>query len=282
MTDMTNTTDITELDSYTMNKNEKSKKKSEMNEIITKVENDIMKILTRNADQPVSQFKLFVELCENYDILSNIEKEELKLNIITVLRCLKNRFENIVSIYKNNIFVVSYTNKEDIFEDDDYNLILYKSDTFPTEKEVICHIIDKKIMDYYDMKDYNGNNILHNLIIYDETERIKHNFRMFDVYNLINSKNNENKSPIELNNNIEIANLFIKKMASDLNKVELDINKLKFSIIEIEYNNKEIVNKLKKEMDKHERYNTHNAFLFLGIIVYLIYNFLEDVSNIPK
>lgn len=239
--------------------------KKDIYDFILKIETDIMKILTKNVDLPVSQYKIYNELCDIHNLKKSIDKDELKLNIIIVLRFLKKKYDNIILLYKNNIFYVSYSDNKNILNEN--NLSLYKYEVFPSEKEVIKYIMEKEIYEYYDIKDYNGNNILHNLVIYNEFEIIKKNINMFELFQLINVKNDNNQFPIDLSDNILITNIFVKKILVDFTKLELDMNKLKFNIVEIENKNIDLTNELYNEINKN-KINYNYFLLGVGIFVF--------------
>jgi uncharacterized CHY-type Zn-finger protein len=53
--------------------------------IFSKLENDIMKILSRNSDKFLSQYKIYEELLEDLHIKDPYEKNQLKIRLIIVL-----------------------------------------------------------------------------------------------------------------------------------------------------------------------------------------------------
>jgi hypothetical protein len=234
--------------------------KTDVCDTISKIESDIMKIVTKNVDFPVSQYKIYNELCNNYNLKKSMDKDELKMHIIIVLRYLKNKYKNIVVLYKNTIFYVSYSDNKNILNEN--NLSLYKYEAFPSEKEVILYIVDKEIYEYYDVKDYDGNNILHSLVIYNEVEIINKNIHMFELFHLIYVKNDKNQFPVDLIDNILITNIFVKKILVDFTKLELDMNKLKFNIIDLENKNIDLTNEL------YNKINYNYFLLGLGIFIF--------------
>ena len=210
--------------------------------IFNKLQNDIMKILTRSNGDYISQYKLYDEILEEFDIKDPLEKENLKMKFLIVLRTLPFTFEYINIINKNGSLHIKFLNSDESSTDEssdnssddsfekkpkDLPFDLFKEESteiknvMPTDISVVNFIIDENIEDYFYRKDYEGNTLLHSLILNNDYLRIKKNFNK--LKKLINVKNNNNETPIEIINDNRISNLFLNQLIIDNNNLKKDI-----------------------------------------------------------
>ena len=73
-------------------------------EIFDKIETDLMKVLTKEPDRSFTQYELYSKLLDELDVKDPIEKENLKIRFLIVLRKLSSIFDN-VHVYKKNGFL---------------------------------------------------------------------------------------------------------------------------------------------------------------------------------
>lgn len=204
------------------------------NTIFNKLEVDIMKVLTKSSGTYHSQFKIYNELIENLEIKDPIEKDNLKKKVLTVLRVLPHTFDNIKVIKENDILYVAFSPEKDILNQEtiiEKNEELIKDNKWLSEIAVINFIIDENMNDYLYKKDYTGNTVLHSLILNNDEIRIKKAFQK--LKSMINEKNLDHQTPIEVINNFKISNLFINHLINENETMKKDISELKFTTEEL-------------------------------------------------
>jgi hypothetical protein len=207
------------------------------NNIFLKLEYDTMKILTKSPGEMLSQYTIYDKLLEDYeyDIKDPIEKEDFKMKFLIILRKLSFTYENVSVINNNKILCAGFdvsNDGKDFFEklelnknnDTEYDEI--KEDIpnkdMPSEIRVIQFIVDEKLENFYDKKDYNGNTILHNLILYSDFERVK---KIINNQNILffDTKNKNGNTPVDLITDIRISNLIIKEIINNTSLIEGDV-----------------------------------------------------------
>jgi hypothetical protein len=236
-------------------------------DIFLKIEYDIMKILTKSPGIMMSQYTIYDKLLEeyDYDIKDPAEKEDFKLKFLIVLRKLSFTFDNISVINNNKILCAGYDvpndGKDFLKEmelnenkDTDYDKIkedLHNNKGMPSEIHVIQFIVDEKLEKFYDKKDYNGNTILHNLILYSDFDRVK---KIINNQNILffDTQNKNGDTPVDLITDIRISNLIIKELLNNSSSNEEDIVLLE-----------DKVTKLSNYVD-----NSINFFKIFGVIVF--------------
>ena len=210
-----------------------------MDEIFDKIETDLMKVLTKEPDKSFTQYELYSKLLDELDIKDPIEKENLKIRFLIVLRKLSSIFDN-VYVYKKNgclnaIFKIldttddklddkkkTFINK-DFLEEDCIEEEESKEETpeMPSEIAVIQFIIDEKIEKYYSKKDYDGNSILHKLVMYNDFERFKKVYLRIDLS--LDEVNSKNQTPIDLITDMRFSNLLISHLIEINNNCQNDL-----------------------------------------------------------
>ena len=194
--------------------------------IFSKLENDIMKILSRNSDKFLSQYKIYDELLEDLDIKDPYEKDQLKIRLIIVLKQLSSMYNNISVSLKNKIMYAKFcidSLPEEPFEESTKSQ--NESEDMPNELSVVQFIIDNKLIQFYSKKDFEGNTILHTLVKYSDFNRVEEimnyeNISFFD-------KNKAEITPLDLITDIKISNLLIKNLMKDNKTYRLEIMRLK-------------------------------------------------------
>jgi hypothetical protein len=249
-------------------------------QIFPKLENDIMKILTRNTGKFLSQYKLYDELSENLDIKDPIEKENLKVRFLIVLRQLSYLYDNVTVISKNGILSASFyfdkNDKHDLEKDDLESDNLEKDfididsnnkNYMPSEQHVINFIIDEDLDIYLHRKDYKGNTILHNLIIYNDYNRIKKSFNKLSL--MLYQKNNDDEYPTDLITDFKINSLILNYLINHIAEMETNI---------IELNN--TIEDSDKQLNKitNITYEIKYTVVFL-ISILIIYNVMYIIVN---
>lgn len=208
-------------------------------DIFDKLETDMMKVLTKEPDRLFTQYELYSKLLDEQDIKDPIEKENLKFRFLIVLRKLSSIFDGVEILNKNGVLNATFKtvdkvddcsdnkNDYDSNSDKDYLEENLKEDytEMPSEISVIQFIIDENIEKYYSKKDYEGNTILHKLVLYSDFERFKKIYLRDDVS--LNDLNNNNKTPIDLITDIKISNLLISNLIEDSKNSEYELLEMK-------------------------------------------------------
>ena len=190
--------------------------------IYSKLEDNILKILTRNIGTYRSQFMIYDDLIQDLelDIKNPFEKENFKKKVLTVLRVLSDTYNNIMVINKNNILYACFSEKENVeyeFTEEDE---VIKDNTWETS--IINSIIDENNEDFIYKKDYVGNTLLHSLILNNDLNRIKKTFHKLKI--MSNEKNLNNQTPIEIINNQKINNFFLNYLFKENNDFKKEKN----------------------------------------------------------
>jgi len=123
----------------------------------TKLESDIMKVLTKNAGLFLSQYNIYDKILNDYDIKDPVERDNFKFRFLAVLRQMSNLFEGISIMKKEDVIFVGFDVKNDK-NDYDYeystlNEEIKKNGEMPPEISVINLIIDKNMVTYINKKD---------------------------------------------------------------------------------------------------------------------------------
>ena len=231
------------------------------------LEYDIVRKLTcpTHKGKYISQYVLYDYLLEEKEIKDPSEKEQLKIRFLMVLRQLPNLFNHIDVINQNNILYASFDKKEDIPSNDTYLEKEEPQNNMPTEILVIQFIVDENMTKYLYNKDYNGNTVLHNLVIYNDIDRIQKllNIEKYPrIYDMILDVNQEGQTAIDLISSFRMNNIFMKTLIGILKENQLTIEYLENTV---EYHEKEIV-----QIEKHILSLNMNAYaLFIAFCLIL-------------
>jgi hypothetical protein len=237
------------------------------------LETECMKIITSSSKKGnyVSQFEIYNTILQKFDIKDPVEKDRLKFRILMVLRGLSTEYEHVTVINKNDILYISFSSENNDVRTNnvEINNKLFEQDpketkeiNMPTEISVIQFILDQNISDFFYQKDYLGNNVFHYLIINNDFDRIS---KYYDKLNsLLNDKNNENKTPIDVIKDIQISNFFLKKSMLDIDKLNIKLNEINYSneLLDIKFN---------------DTRNDQKTFNYCIIFLILVYIFTDNL-----
>lgn len=196
-----------------------------MSTVIDKLQTNIMKILTRNSGQYLSQFEIYNNLLDDLELKDPVEKENLKIRFLMILRQLSYFFDDVKVVNKNEVLYVAFSPEKGSSVEDIKVPEETTENKMPSEMAVINFIIDNRIKDYYFKKDYNGNTILHSLVIANDIERIEKLYYEFEKF--VSEKNNLGETPLDLISGFKVNNFFLKRMSEQIKKQELEIQKLR-------------------------------------------------------
>ena len=104
--------------------------------------------------------------------------------------------------------------------------------SFPTETQVIQFIVDNDIKSFLFRKDYQGNTILHSLIIDCDATRIE-NLLKKCFYSFI-EKNNAGKTPLDLITDIKVSNVVHTILYQDLEYYSYKVSNLEMFVEKID------------------------------------------------
>ena len=196
-----------------------------MGTVIDKLQTNIMKILTRNSGQYLSQFEIYNNLLDDLELKDPVEKENLKIRFLMILRQLSYFFDDVKIVNKNEVLYVAFSPEKGSSVEDIKVTEETAENKMPSEMVVINFIIDNRIKEYYFKKDYNGNTILHSLVIANDIERIEKLYYEFEKF--LSEKNNLGETPLDLISGFKVNNFFLKRMSEQIKKQELEIQKLR-------------------------------------------------------
>ncbi len=227
----------------------------------SKLEADIMKILTKNHGVFLSQYNIYNQILENNDIKDPIEKDNFKFKFLVVLRQMSSLFEGVSIMKKDDViytgFDVESKNEDKYYSEDEIQNIKEKNGEMPSEIAVINFIIDEGMDNYLSRIDYKGNTLLHHLIMVNDLDRIKKCFSKIE--NLLVKKNNDGLTPIDLITNFKINNFINNHIFQKLEEQEIDYQYLL-----------EKYNKLRKTTEDADR-NIFYFFLFFVFAIQVIF-----------
>ena len=237
----------------------------------SKLESDIMKVLTKNNGLFLSQYNIYDKILNDYDIKDPVEKDNFKFRFLAVLRQMSNLFDGVSIMKKEDVIFVGFDVKDDKNDCDyEYSTIneeIKKNGEMPPEISVINFIIDENMINYINRKDYKGNNVFHNLVIVNDIDRIKKCFSVLlskkDINHLLFDINNEGLTPIHYIQNFEISNFFMAHILYDLKEKDDNIDLL----IEESYIQNDFF--LKK--------TRNNDFFFLFIIIAFFFQLIINI-----
>jgi hypothetical protein len=232
------------------------------------IEKDVMKILTKNSGKELSEYSIYTELSDIYNMKDPRAKDDLKLNFNVVLRSLPSIYDHIYIIPKktsdgSEIKYACFTNDKTKIEERSNDIVHLISDVrdMPLERAVINWIVDNNIDYGLTKEDFKGNTILHYLVLYNDLERIKYIFEQKKDMSFF-AKNIQKIRPIDLITDLKISNFVIDKMGEYV----LDMNK------KIEKYNE----KMEKQIIRTNEYVFNIFFVFLFFFISLIWiNFTQ-------
>lgn len=234
-------------------------------EKFTKLEIKIMKILTRNLGKMLSQYYIYNELMQEYDIKDPKEKEDLKMDMIIVISYLMSSFDGVIAKKdEKDCWTVGFLNKEKSSEEiplNDFKDVEetspLKKENMPLEKAVVNWIVDNNIDYGLTKKDLKGNTILHHLVAYNDLERIKIVLASNTKLSFFD-ENNDKITPVDLIKDMSISSFVIKNLHKRINK-NIDIQNENYNIIAKNFQNKD-----------NEVKSLRNAQAGLSMIVFIL------------
>ena len=221
--------------------------------IFSKIETEIMKILSRNPGNFVNQYSLYQQLLEEYELKDPVEKEDFKMKFLIVLRQLSGVFNNVSIKNEKGVFSAGLFIKDDVninieeekedtennVKDDTFdNLLLFrkninssnnsndlnKSKNTPFDIAVVNFIVDEDIYQYFNRRDYLGNSVLHNLVMSNDYERVKKIYHRNDIS--FQDENNEGLTPLHYIQDVRIAALAIDKLMLENYDHSMELHKI--------------------------------------------------------
>ena len=103
---------------------------------------------------------------------------------------------------------------------------------FPTETQVVQFIVDNDIKYFLYSKDYQGNTILHNLIIDCDAERIEKLLKT-SFFSFL-ERNNAGKTPLDLITDVKVSNVIYTILYQDLEYYSYKVNNLEMFIEKVD------------------------------------------------
>ena len=231
------------------------------------IKNELIKILSKTPNTYIEQYHLYDKLISG-DLRRNIphENELMKYKFIMVLQYLPLMSENISIKYENNIFSGIFRKdkkdnenyelpKKDFIDlelpekrtstaveieaetDDensksDFNKKNNSDPMFPTKTEVVQFIVDYDIKYFLYRKDYQGNTILHSLIIDSDAPRIE-NLLKTSFFSFM-ERNNDGKTPLDLITDVKVSNIIHTILYQDLEYYSYKVNNLELFIEKVD------------------------------------------------
>jgi hypothetical protein len=202
---------------------------------MSKLEIQIMKIVTRNSGNTISETYIHNEISSKQDIKDPLDNEDLKKKIKIIITILPSLYEDDIKVKKiGNILYVSHccNDSEDNLNGtyETVNQHDIEQSNPSTDKEdfyAVCKfIIDNNLVEYYAKENYDGTTILQALIEFCDEDRL--NIMLYHLSPLQRNKNGI--KPIDCIKDIKIAKIFIKQNMEDHIELENETIKLKKNV----------------------------------------------------
>jgi hypothetical protein len=234
----------------------------------SKLEADIMKVLTKNPGLFLSQYKIHDQIFENYEIKDPIEKNNFTFRFLAVLRQMSSLFDGVSIMKKGDVIYAGFEIETDKNQESEYSYSEMTEDKekiceMPSEMAVINFIIDEDMDNYLSRTDYKGNTVLHSLVIVSDLERIKKCFLKLESN--MEKKNKDGYTPVDLISDFKISNFFMNIIFQKFKEQEMEndylLKKCNILASHIEQNDKSS--------------NMFYSFIILAFFVQVIFNFLR-------
>ena len=209
------------------------------------LEVEITKIAYRQKENvPLTQYALYAELLEVYELKDPQSKNDLKMNTLIVMRHLQTLYNDFKLINQDGVLSVILVNKDEPYINNKYNthnineISPSKNDSMPLEKEVINWIVDYNVDYSLTKEDLKGNSILHYLVQQNDVDRINKVLTRYDNLSFY-SENQEGIRPIDLITSNKISNIVINQLNEKQQYLTNEIVELneKYDIIDKKYQN---------------------------------------------
>lgn len=246
-------------------------------DIFDELKTDVMMILTRESGHAFSERELYSKLLIERDIKDPIEKDNLKTRFLIIFRLLSTLYPEQVELRKINGVLKATFDPPHLVDNSassKYNVSDETKDyleeevgkdqniDMPSEISVIQFIVDEKLEKYYSKKDYDGNTILHKLVIYNDLERFERIYLHKDLS--LFDKNNNSETPINLIKDVKFSNLLISKLLKNNLELQCELSRLKYTVASLD-----------KEYSKLYQFTlyTTKASIFLFLVFFIKYFF---------
>jgi hypothetical protein len=195
----------------------------------SKLEADIMKVLTKNPGLFLSQYKIYNQILENYEMKDPIEKDNFKFRFLAVLRQMSSLFNGVSIMKRDDVIYTGFEIETDKNQESEYSYSdmpqdKEKNGEMPSEMAVINFIIDEDMDNYLSRTDYKGNSILHSLVIVSDLERIKKCFSKLEGN--MEKKNKDGYTPVDLISDFKISNFFMNIIFQKFKEQEMEYDYL--------------------------------------------------------
>ena len=230
----------------------------------SKLEADIMKVLTKSPGLFLSQYKIYNQILENYEMKDPIEKDNFKFRFLAVLRQMSSLFNGVSIMKRDDVIYTGFEietdkNQESEYSYSDMTQDKEKNGEMPSEMGVINFIIDEDMDNYLSRTDYKGNTILHSLVIVSDLERIKKCFSKLECN--MEKKNKEGYMPIDLISDFKISNFFMNIIFQKSKEQDME-----YDYLLKKYN---ILTRHIQQNDKSS--NLFNYFVILAFFVQIVF-----------
>jgi len=240
---------------------------------LQEIENAIMMVLISKDGILLKQNQIYSNVVDKLDINTNFIHYTFKYKFLFVLRNLMSKYDDVKVINENNIFSAIYNSNKDA-DKNSYTIDLNEVPINLDSSDLDAYIIDNDITEEFNFIDPNNNNtIYHNIVS---------NNNYFQIKKLINDnkfnftvKNIDNKTPIDLINNQQISNLFIKELFNKISSLEKDIEIIKNCDVRDSINELSFYQFTKIKLTKFtSNYKYHIVILLIAIFIIQFYNYI--------
>lgn len=198
-----------------------------------KLETEITKVIYRQTPNvPLSQFDLFKELLDIYQVTAPELRNHLKMNMMIIMRTLSTHYPGIDTIKNGENISLVLLDEDKPFNKDEYVILpgstpsatgsIKTTESMPLEKEVIFWIVDNDIDYSITKEDLKGNTILHYLVKLSDIERIKKVLIKYPKLTFFD-RNQEGIAPIDLITDQRLNLLIFNMLFERLNKLEKQV-----------------------------------------------------------
>jgi hypothetical protein len=248
----------------------------------SKIETECIGLLTANIGKKYTELEIYNHLHSIYNFRNPNLNKQLSFYVMVNLKTLETEFDHVYSTIENNKKLYYFSPNGIITSNNDNNNETKESDTLnknelnnkttnillnkydlPDKHAIANFIVDENLCDYIPRNDINGNNICHDLIMFNEFERLNKILQTY--YYLIYEENNDKLTPIDLITDIKISNMFIKNLLKNNKNIEYKMNEYK-NCMDLNFNILE--NKINKIFDIMIVF----LFIFLFILIFMYFS----------
>lgn len=198
-----------------------------------KLETEISKVVYRQTpNEPLSQYDLYKELLDIYNVTAPDLKNNLKMNMLIVMRTLPYHYPGIKTIQKGENTSLVLLDEDAPFNEADYISVIdnqtskiiasKQSETMPLQEEVVRWIVDNDIDYSITKEDLKGNTILHYLVKLSDIDRINKVLIKYPKLTFFD-RNQEGIAPIDLITDQRINLMIFNMLFERINKLEKQV-----------------------------------------------------------